>query len=227
MIEYRKYFGWGSQRHNGKTFAGMIETILKIKQNKTNDTSIDVLNIPTFAGRVLSILVNELETLDIGEMNLRLTSCDPYLYAGKNDAERSAGILFGMLEQMDQFEYPFLKKVKIEKGVDIDSLTSKKYDAILISRVDIEVTNKVLDLLPSIAKENAVISIDFEPIDQDQFNHEEYELKLIQNENTFEGKDHKSIYVYQFTRRNKPKTKNQKVDSKEIVNVLSQNKKEE
>jgi hypothetical protein len=226
MIDYRKFFGWGSQNLNGKAFVEMIQTIFKTKQNKS-DLQLDILNIPTFTGRVLSILINETGNFVHGEARLNIMSADPFLYPGKSDVEKKSALLFDTLDNLDKLEYPFLKNVKIEKADSIEDLQSKKYDAIIISRIDIKVTDQVLKIIDNVAKDGALISIDFTPIEDQYLKNENHELELINQFNNREDGEIRSIFVYQLTRRIKPTTKNHKNEMKEVVNVLSQNNNKE
>jgi hypothetical protein len=221
MLNYKELFGWGSQLSNGKNFRNVIERIFVIRKKNKKTEPIAILNFPTFHGRILSIFVNEANQIETGEMKVNLFSADPFLYPGKNQAKERAELLFNSLKQSDKFEYPYFKNGKIEQIESGLEAMTDTFDAVFISRIDTTQTEKILAILPQIAKDNAFVAIDFQPIAEEYLLTEASELRLITEEKYNEERDQKSIFVYQLSKRIKQRSKNQKT---EIENDSDQSK---
>lgn len=221
MFNYKELFGWGSQLSNGKVFRNVIETIISHRKKSKKTDPISVLNCPTFHGRVLSIMINEANQISTGEMKLNIFSADPFLYPGKNQAKERAELLLNSLKQNTNFEYPYFKNGKIEQIESGLEELKDAFDAVFISRVDSSQTEQILAMLPQIAKDNAFVSIDFNPIAEEYLLTENTELRLITEEKYTEERDQKSIFVYQLSKRIKQRSKNQKT---EIENDSDQSK---
>ena len=220
MINFKEYRGWNTELLHGKMIQKLLSKLVEKQFHSSSKKSISILDMPTYYGRNLALILQESTRLSNYGINLEVIGTDFYDFPDRNTARNSVNGVLESTKLLFDMNFPFsFDSDSLPKIIEnIEELESKTFDLVCLSNTDHDLTTKyTIEVLPKVLRNECYIISDFILIDNDEFRFDLIEemssVKRFKNGN----ENKQSLFLFQ-VQKNKIKSKDFKSEVKDSVN---------